>query len=164
MSLGIRVGNLVVTSGRAPIDAQAATVGAGDFEAQARQALANPSTVLTNTGSRLADVVKATVFGVHAEPAGDPWKWQFRERFGDWLRWSIPATRQHPLRDLRERQLPALGHGPDVRAPAPRLCPNAPARRGTYVPLSDARLPSCNPPSRVAEHPSPPVPHAPGPT
>lgn len=33
-----------------------------DFEAQARQALANLSTVLTNAGSNLADTVKATVF------------------------------------------------------------------------------------------------------
>ncbi|KIZ15830.1 RidA family protein [Streptomyces natalensis] len=62
ISLGIRVGSLVYTSGQAPIDAQGATVGAGDFEAQARQALANLSTVLTNAGSSLADVVKATVF------------------------------------------------------------------------------------------------------
>lgn len=62
ISLGIRVGNLVFTSGQAPIDAQGATVGAGDFETQARQALANLSTVLTNAGSSLADVVKATVF------------------------------------------------------------------------------------------------------
>ncbi|CCK24727.1 hypothetical protein BN159_0348 [Streptomyces davaonensis JCM 4913] len=62
ISLGVRVGNLVFTSGQAPIDAQGATVGAGDFETQARQALANLSTVLTNAGSSLADVVKATVF------------------------------------------------------------------------------------------------------
>ncbi|MFF4603171.1 RidA family protein [Streptomyces sp. NPDC001339] len=62
ISLGIRVGNLVFTSGQAPIDAQGATVGAGDFETQARQALANLSTVLKNAGSSLADVVKATVF------------------------------------------------------------------------------------------------------
>ncbi|MER7147033.1 RidA family protein [Streptomyces xanthochromogenes] len=62
ISLGVRVGNLVFTSGQAPIDAQGATVGVGDFETQARQALANLSTVLTNAGSSLAEVVKATVF------------------------------------------------------------------------------------------------------
>ncbi|MFD6157459.1 RidA family protein [Nocardia sp. NPDC060256] len=62
ISLGVRVGNLVFTSGQAPIDAQGATVGAGDFESQVRQALANLSTVLTNAGSSLAEVVKATVF------------------------------------------------------------------------------------------------------
>ncbi|MEU8953531.1 RidA family protein [Streptomyces sp. NPDC048518] len=62
ISLGVRVGHLVFTSGQAPIDAQGATVGAGDFETQARQSLANLSTVLTNAGSSLAEVVKATVF------------------------------------------------------------------------------------------------------
>ncbi|WP_331446841.1 RidA family protein [Streptomyces xanthochromogenes] len=62
ISLGVRVGNLVFTSGQAPIDARGATVGVGDFETQARQALANLSTVLTNAGSSLAEVVKATVF------------------------------------------------------------------------------------------------------
>lgn len=61
ISLGIRVGNLVFTSGQAPIDAQGITV-VGDFEVQARQALANLATVLTNAGSSLADTVKATVF------------------------------------------------------------------------------------------------------
>ncbi|MFV8132128.1 RidA family protein [Streptomyces syringium] len=62
ISLGVRVGNLVFTSGQAPIDEHGTTVGVGDFEAQARQALANLSTVLTNAGSSLADTVKATVF------------------------------------------------------------------------------------------------------
>ncbi|GGO40802.1 MULTISPECIES: RidA family protein [Streptomyces] len=62
ISLGVRVGNLVFTSGQAPIDDTGATVGTGDFEAQARQALANLSTVLTNAGSSLAEVVKATVY------------------------------------------------------------------------------------------------------
>ncbi|MFF3343609.1 RidA family protein [Streptomyces flavidovirens] len=62
ISLGIRVGNLVFTSGQAPIDRQGATVGVGDFEAQARQALANLAAVLTNAGSSLSDTVKATVF------------------------------------------------------------------------------------------------------
>ncbi|WP_328877151.1 RidA family protein [Streptomyces sp. NBC_00299] len=62
ISLGVRVGDLVFTSGQAPIDAHGGTVGEGDFEAQARQALANLSTVLTNAGSGLAHVVKATVF------------------------------------------------------------------------------------------------------
>ncbi|MGW0537283.1 RidA family protein [Streptomyces sp. NPDC003032] len=62
ISLGIRVGDLVFTSGQAPIDEHGATVGAGDFEAQARRALANLSTVLTNAGSGLDRLVKLTVF------------------------------------------------------------------------------------------------------
>lgn len=62
ISLAIRVGELVFTSGQAPIDAQGVTVGAGDFVAQARQALGNLSTVLANAGSGLDQVVKLTVF------------------------------------------------------------------------------------------------------
>ncbi|MFE0133595.1 RidA family protein [Streptomyces sp. NPDC059037] len=62
ISLGIRVGDLVFTSGQAPVDADGATVGAGDFETQARQALANVATVLGNAGSGLDKAVKLTVF------------------------------------------------------------------------------------------------------
>ncbi|MGW2227846.1 RidA family protein [Streptomyces formicae] len=62
ISLGIRVGDLVFTSGQAPVDVHGATVGAGDFEAQARQALANVSTVLGRAGSGIDRAVKLTVF------------------------------------------------------------------------------------------------------
>ncbi|GGR70182.1 MULTISPECIES: RidA family protein [Streptomyces] len=62
IALGIRVGDFVFTSGQGPIDENGATVGKGDFEAQARQALANLALVLKNAGSGLDQVVKATVF------------------------------------------------------------------------------------------------------
>lgn len=62
ISLGIRVGDLVFTSGQAPVDEHGHTVGAGNFEAQARRALANLSTVLTHAGSGLDRLVKLTVF------------------------------------------------------------------------------------------------------
>ncbi|WP_067534195.1 RidA family protein [Nocardia crassostreae] len=62
IALGIRVGDFVFTSGQAPIDEHGVTVGRGDFEAQARRALANLATVLENGGSGLDRVVKATVF------------------------------------------------------------------------------------------------------
>ncbi|WP_306336325.1 RidA family protein [Streptomyces sp. KL118A] len=62
ISLGIRCGDLVFTSGQAPVDERGRTVGAGDFEAQARRALANLSTVLTHAGSGLDRMVKVTVF------------------------------------------------------------------------------------------------------
>ncbi|MFI6385212.1 RidA family protein [Streptomyces sp. NPDC050658] len=58
----MRVGDLVFASGQAPVDAHGVTVGAGDFEAQARQALANLDTVLGNAGSGLDKAVKLTVF------------------------------------------------------------------------------------------------------
>jgi enamine deaminase RidA (YjgF/YER057c/UK114 family) len=62
IALGIRVGDLVFTSGQGPMDERGTTVGKGDFEAQARQALANLALVLKNAGSGLDRVVKATVF------------------------------------------------------------------------------------------------------
>ncbi|MGW6565670.1 RidA family protein [Streptomyces sp. NPDC054975] len=62
IALGVRVGNFVFTSGQAPVDEHGATVGGDDFEAQARQALANLALVLKNAGSGLDQVVKATVF------------------------------------------------------------------------------------------------------
>ncbi|MFB7938066.1 RidA family protein [Streptomyces sp. NPDC056049] len=62
ISLGIRAGRLVFTSGQAPVDADGVTVGRGDFDAQARQALANVSTVLARAGSGLDLAVKLTVF------------------------------------------------------------------------------------------------------
>lgn len=62
IALGIRVGDLVFASGQGPIGEDGATVGKGDFEAQARQALANLALVLKNAGSGLDGVVKATVF------------------------------------------------------------------------------------------------------
>ncbi|MGW7073939.1 hypothetical protein [Streptomyces sp. NPDC054866] len=45
ISLGIRVGDLVFASGQAPVDERGVTVGAGDFEAQARRALAPRSPI-----------------------------------------------------------------------------------------------------------------------
>ncbi|MFD5770152.1 RidA family protein [Streptomyces sp. NPDC127049] len=62
ISLGIRAGGLVFTSGQAPVDADGVTVGRGDFGAQARQALANVSTVLARAGSGLDLAVKLTVY------------------------------------------------------------------------------------------------------
>ncbi|WEV27236.1 RidA family protein [Streptomyces sp. 71268] len=62
ISLAVRVGELVFTSGQAPVDAHGATVGVGDFTAQAQQAFANLATVLANAGSGLDQLVKVTVF------------------------------------------------------------------------------------------------------
>jgi 2-iminobutanoate/2-iminopropanoate deaminase len=61
ISLAIKAGDLVFVSGQAGIDGSGRTVGAGDFEAQARQAFANVATVLEQAGATLADVVKVTI-------------------------------------------------------------------------------------------------------
>ena len=61
ISLGIRVGNLVFVSGQAAVNEHGDTVGGADFDAQARQALANLATVLRHAGSGLEHVVKVTI-------------------------------------------------------------------------------------------------------
>ena len=55
-------GTLVFISGQAPVSADGQVVGAGDFEAQARQVMRNLVTVVEEAGATLEDVVKLTVF------------------------------------------------------------------------------------------------------
>lgn len=62
ISAGIRVGNLVFVSGQVAVDEALATVGGDDFEAQARRAFTNLSTVLVNAGSGLAHVIKVSIY------------------------------------------------------------------------------------------------------
>ncbi|MFI6979014.1 RidA family protein [Embleya sp. NPDC050154] len=62
ISLGIRVGDLIFTSGQAPVDDNGKTVAPGDFAAQARQAMAHVGSVLEAAGSGLDHLVKVTVF------------------------------------------------------------------------------------------------------
>ncbi|MGW1998171.1 RidA family protein [Embleya sp. NPDC001921] len=62
ISLGIRIGDLVFTSGQAPVDDNGKTVAPGDFAAQARQAMAHVGSVLESAGSGLDRLVKVTVF------------------------------------------------------------------------------------------------------
>ncbi|MGW7479656.1 RidA family protein [Nonomuraea muscovyensis] len=62
ISLGMRIGDLVFTSGQAPVDDNGETVAPGDFAAQARQAMAHVGTVLRRAGSGLDRLVKVTVF------------------------------------------------------------------------------------------------------
>ncbi|AJE80458.1 endoribonuclease L-PSP [Streptomyces albus] len=61
ISLATRANGLVFVSGQAGIDEQGRTVGAGDFEAQARRAFQNVATVLEQGGGGLSDVVKVTI-------------------------------------------------------------------------------------------------------
>jgi reactive intermediate/imine deaminase len=61
ISLAIKANGLVFASGQAGIDEMGRTVGAGDFETQARRAFHNLATVLEAAGSSLSDVVKVTI-------------------------------------------------------------------------------------------------------
>ena len=62
LSQGFRVGDLVIVSGQAALDAQGNVVGARDFDAQAEQVFRNLARVLEAGGSSLDRVVKVTIF------------------------------------------------------------------------------------------------------
>ncbi len=62
ISLGYRIGNVLVLSGQASISEQGEIVGEGDFDAQAAQVFANLERVLGLAGAGLADVFKVTIY------------------------------------------------------------------------------------------------------
>lgn len=62
LSQAHRVGDLVIVSGQAGIDDDGDIVGPGNFAVQAGQAMVNLERVLLRAGSRLANVVKVTIF------------------------------------------------------------------------------------------------------
>lgn len=62
ISLGYRIGNVLVLSGQASISEQGEIVGEGDFDAQAGQVFANLERVLGLAGAGLADVFKVTIY------------------------------------------------------------------------------------------------------
>ena len=54
-------------SGQVPIDAEGNTVGKGDIEAQAAQAIQNIRTLVEEAGGSLSDVCRIVVFGTSRE-------------------------------------------------------------------------------------------------
>ena len=61
-SQAIVVDNMVFTSGMIPIIPETGELETGDIQAQARQAIKNLVTLLTEAGSDAASVIKTTVF------------------------------------------------------------------------------------------------------
>ncbi len=59
---GWRVGDLLFLSGQAAIDADGNIVGAGDFDAQVEQTIANIDRVLAAGGSNRDRIVKVTIY------------------------------------------------------------------------------------------------------
>lgn len=63
ISLGYRIGNVLVLSGQASIDPDSGgLVGVGDFDAQAAQTFANLERVLALGGCGLEDIFKVTIY------------------------------------------------------------------------------------------------------
>lgn len=81
----IATGNRVLfVSGQVPEDEEGRLVGAGDFEAQARQVFRNLQRVVEEAGGSLADVAKIGVFLVDAGTASYEILGRLRrELFGD---------------------------------------------------------------------------------
>jgi enamine deaminase RidA (YjgF/YER057c/UK114 family) len=74
---------LVLTAGACPLDGSGSTVGVGDVEAQAEQAMTNLDRALHAAGARLDDVVKATVYVASAERSDLVVAWSVvRRHFG----------------------------------------------------------------------------------
>ena len=57
-----RVDNMLYISGQASIDLKGEVIGAGDFEAQAKQTFVNLQRLLELGGSGLSKVIKVTIF------------------------------------------------------------------------------------------------------
>ncbi len=83
----VRAGSTVYLRGQVGTDFEGNLVGRGDPRAQAEQAMKNVAQLLEEAGSRLADVVKTTVY------VTDP---RFREpvyrEIGQWLRGVYPVS------------------------------------------------------------------------
>ena len=61
-NVGVRVGNMVFTSGQAAVDSQGHVVGVGDIRAQTRQTIENIKATLETAGADLEDVVSVTIW------------------------------------------------------------------------------------------------------
>nr|WP_232524213.1 RidA family protein [Nocardiopsis gilva] len=80
----------IFTAGACPLDAAGATVGVGDYAAQADQAMRNLTTALQGAGAQLADVVKTTVYVASGEQADLVAAWDVvRAHFGEH---DVPGT------------------------------------------------------------------------
>jgi enamine deaminase RidA (YjgF/YER057c/UK114 family) len=77
-------GSLVFTAGACPIDDHGHVVGIGNFEVQARTAMANLTEALGAAGASLSDVLKTTVYVVSADRRDLVSVWQVvRAAFGE---------------------------------------------------------------------------------
>jgi enamine deaminase RidA (YjgF/YER057c/UK114 family) len=75
---------VVFAAGACPLDADGATVGVGDYAAQARQSMLNLQVALTDAGAKLSDVAKTTVYVASSKQADLVTAWAVvRDFFGD---------------------------------------------------------------------------------
>ena len=87
--VAVASGRVVFTAGAVPLDAQGNLVGAGDYEAQTHQTVANLRASLDVAGARAQDVVKTTVYVAAGEQAALVRVW---EAFSESDLASAPST------------------------------------------------------------------------
>ncbi|WP_344793416.1 RidA family protein [Frondihabitans peucedani] len=81
---------LIFLAGSCPLDPAGATVGVGDFAAQAVQCLENLRSVLQDAGAGLADIVSTRILVASSDRADLGAVWSVvREAFGDH---DVPST------------------------------------------------------------------------
>ena len=85
-SPGIRLGNLVFTSGQVGLHPDTQKIVAGGVQAEARQALENVSKVLEAAGTSLDNAVKVTVFMVDMNDYA-----RINEVYGEFFKEDPPA-------------------------------------------------------------------------
>ena len=79
-----RVGDLVLTAGACPLDADGEVVAVGDVAGQAARVMANLVTALADAGCGLTDVARTTVYVASSDRADLVAAWQVvRAAFGD---------------------------------------------------------------------------------
>lgn len=79
-----RIGDLVLTAGACPLDADGEVVAVGDVPGQAAQVMVNLVAALAAAGCRLTDVARTTVYVASSERADLVSAWQVvRSAFGD---------------------------------------------------------------------------------
>lgn len=100
ISLGYRVGDLIILSGHASLDETGNVVGAGDFDAQAEQTMRNIQKTLAAAGSGIDRIVKVTIYVT--DMANFPKVMELRAR------WFKPPWPADTIVEVRALALPEL--------------------------------------------------------
>jgi 2-iminobutanoate/2-iminopropanoate deaminase len=111
ISLGYRLGDLIVLSGQASISREGEIVGEGDFDAQAEQTFRNIETVLALEEAGMDDIFKVTIY--LTDMANFPKILDLRQR------WFTPPFPADTIVEVRSLALPELMIEVEAMAIAP---------------------------------------------
>jgi len=111
ISLGYRLGDLIVLSGQASISREGEIVGEGDFDAQAEQTFRNIETVLALEEAGMDDIFKVTIY--LTDMTNFPKILDLRQR------WFTPPFPADTIVEVRSLALPELMIEVEAMAIAP---------------------------------------------